>query len=223
MKSHTLRDRAELYNQSRFGQAYPESRLRASDRWLQGQWVMGNNYRSKSGMYGSYPPEYMDRVEAIFPDVRATLHLFSGSLAGTLTVGSGRRVTLDLRRTAEVHPDVQGSAEAIPFVPASFDICYADPPYTAADAEKYGTVMIDRRKVLYEVHRVVVPGGFLVWLDTTLPMYRRDYWKWVGAIAMWRSTNHRVRGVHIFERVPHAGEVIGYDEDTRPLFDAEGP
>lgn len=216
MRRHTLADRAWFYNASRYGQDYPESQLRASDRWIQGQWVLGNDYRG-SGMYGSYPPAYLARISTLFPDAAARVHLFSGSLPMCQSRAQG--VTVDLRETAQVQPGVRGSVLALPFMNGSFDLGYADPPYTTTDAEEYDTPMVDRRKALYEIHRVIVPGGFLVWLDTVLPMYRKDYWKWVGAIALWRSSNHRVRGVHIFERVPRPGEVVGYDENTFPLFD----
>lgn len=216
MKSYTLADRAGLYNQSRFGKDYPDSQLRASDRWLSGQWVLGNDYRG-SGMYGSYPPSYLKRVGAIFPDATSTVHLFSGSLPTSQSRARG--ITVDMRVTALVRPGVQGLVTALPFVAGAFDLGYADPPYSAVDAKQYDTPMVDRRRALYEAHRVIAPGGFLVWLDTVLPMYRKDYWHWCGAIAMWRSSNHRVRGVHIFRRVPAEGEIVGYDEEALPLLD----
>ncbi len=210
-------DRARLYNESRYGRDFPESQLRASDRWLQGQWVLGNDYRG-SGMYGSYPPAYLRRIETVFPDAKSVVHLFSGSLP--MCQARARGITVDLRATAMVKPGVRANVYALPFLSATFDLAYADPPYSATDAEQYETPMVDRRKVLYEAHRIVEPGGFLVWMDTTLPMYHGQFWKWVGAIALWRSSNHRVRGVHIFQRLPREGEVVGYDDETLPLFGA---
>lgn len=186
----TIQDRAHLYNAA-FPQ-FPDSHFKISERWVSATWILGNDYRG-SGMYGSYPPGYMPRVASLFPDVSRPLHLFGGSLT--------KGITLDRRLNTEVKPRVQGDALALPFLEDSFDLCYADPPYSDMDAERYATPMPDRRKVLYEVHRVVRVGGFLVWMDTVLPMYRKDMWHWCGAISLWRSTNHRVRGVSIFERV----------------------
>lgn len=202
MRGFTLAQRAAFYNASRFGQDYPDSQLRASNRWLQGQWVLGQDYRG-SGMYGSYPPSYLKRIVTLFPDAAHTLHVFSGSLPREATRD---RLTLDMRVTAEVVPGVQASVLALPLLDRSFDLVFADPPYTADDAERYDTPMPDRRKVLYELHRVIAPGGYLVWLDTVLPMYSKAFWQWCGAIAMWRSTNHRIRGVMIFERLIQPGE-----------------
>lgn len=193
--SLTLKDRAASYNAA-FPQ-FPDSHLVASHRWLQGNWILGNDYKG-SGYYGSYPPGYLKRMAAIFPDLEHVLHLFSGSLPQEATRA---RVTVDIQITAHVKPGVCGDALRLPFGDGVFDGVYADTPYSTADAERYGTKVPNRKCVLQEVHRVVRPGGFLVWLDTTLPMYRKDMWHWCGAIALWRSTNHRVRGVSIFQRL----------------------
>lgn len=194
-KALTLHDRAARYNAT-FPQ-FPDSHLVASDRWLQGNWILGNNYQG-TGYYGSYPPGYLKRMAAIFPDLHAVMHLFSGSLPQE---ASRNRVTVDVRVTDHVKPGVRGDALNLPFREGAFDGVYADTPYSTADAEYYGTGLPNRKLVLREVHRVVRPGGFLVWMDTVLPMYRKDMWHWCGAIALWRSTNHRVRGVSIFQRL----------------------
>lgn len=193
--SQTLHDRAAHYNAA-FPQ-FPDSHLIASDRWLQGTWILGNDYKG-SGYYGSYPPGYLKRMQSIFPDVKAVLHLFSGSLPQQATRNA---VTVDVRTTDQVKPGIRASALHLPFREGSFDGVYADTPYSLVDAGHYGTSMPNRKQVLREVHRVVRPGGFLIWLDTVLPMYRKEMWCWCGAIALWRSTNHRVRGVSIFERL----------------------
>lgn len=150
--------------------------------------------------HNSYPPGYMPRVSSLFPDTRCPLHLFGGSLRVDTAVHPCG-VTVDLRVTDQVRPRVQANALALPFRPDTFDVCFADTPYSDLDAERYATPMPDRRRVLYEVHHVVAQGGYLVWMDTTLPMYRKDMWHWCGAISLWRSTNHRIRGVAIFERL----------------------
>jgi hypothetical protein len=193
----TLVERAILYNMA-FPE-YPESWLKASDRWISGTWILGNDYRG-SGMYGSYPPGYLRRVSALFPDKPQKLHVFSGSLPRSATRD---RVTVDIRVSAvdNVYPGIQADVGQLPFRNESFDLCYADPPYSEGDAEHYGVRMPNRRAILHAIHPVIRPGGFLIWLDTVLPMYRKDMWNWCGAIGMWRSSNHRIRGVMLFERV----------------------
>ncbi len=185
----TLAERARLYNDR-----YPDRPpLVATDRWLYGVWLIGNNYRG-SGYYGAYPPGYLDRVMSLFPDARPDriLHLFSGSL-GPEVPG----VRFDIRPGA----DIQGDAHELSRVAAGpWELIVADPPYSQTDAERYGTSVVNRRKIVAECARVAAPGGHLVWLDTVLPMYRKDAWTLVGTIALVRSTNHRVRMVFVFER-----------------------
>src|SRR5947207_5258365 len=83
----TPTDRARLYNA-----AFPNYPAVWSDKdWLMGMWCMGNNYQG-SGYYGAYPPSYVKRVLAMFPDDERILHCFSGSLP------EGPYVRIDLRR-----------------------------------------------------------------------------------------------------------------------------
>jgi hypothetical protein len=41
----------------------------------------------------------------------------------------------------------------------------------------------------------------VVWLDQVLPMYRKDAFAQEAVIGMWKSTNHRFRGITIFRRL----------------------
>jgi ubiquinone/menaquinone biosynthesis C-methylase UbiE len=121
------------------------------------------------------------------------LHLFSGSLP------RGPYTRLDLR--PDVDCDIRGDASALPFDAGAFELIFADPPYSNEDAERYGTSMVDRRRVFAECTRVLVPGGNLVWLDTMHPMYRKNDLRLWGQIGIVRSTNHRYRIATMFERV----------------------
>ncbi len=190
----SLRDRAAAYNTT-FPQRPP---MHANDRWLEGCWIGGNNYKG-SGYYGAYPPDYLARVGACFPDMvdAPTLHLFSGSLGATV---GGVRVDIKGEPVPGVHPDVQADAERLPFANGVFRFILADTPYSPEHAAHYGTSMPDRRQVLRELARVTQPDGWLVWLDTKLPMFRRADWHWCGAIQVIRSTNHNFRGVALFRR-----------------------
>ena len=86
------------------------------------------------------------------------------------------------------------------FKPAQFGLILSDPPYSYEDAEHYGTVMIARNKVLAECVTILQPGGFLVWLDQALPMFRKRELEMCGAIGVVRSTNHRFRIASFFPK-----------------------
>lgn len=139
----------------------------------------------------------MKRISSLFPDKNKILHLFSGSLP------PGDYTRFDIALNDQAQYDVKGDAQKLSnyFPPNSFDIIYADPPYSQLDAEKYQCDMPNRFKVVQECYKVLEPGGFLVWLDEVLPMYRKKEFGRVGEIMITRSTNHRVRAVFIFQKV----------------------
>lgn len=160
-------------------------------------WCLGKDYRNKTWYYGAYPPGYVDRVTAMFPDVRDArkLHVFSGSLeASSIT-------TLDINPATRpsIVGDVCNVADIFKGEP-KFRLILADPPYSSDDAKRYGTPMVNRRRAMAALAQVTAPRGHLVWLDTVWPMYRNADWRTVGRIAIVRSTNHRIRMTTIFER-----------------------
>lgn len=165
---------------------------------IYGVWMGGQNYRSKTKYYGSYPPKFLERVGALFPDVEpitdgrlTTLHAFSGSLP------EGPYVRCDLVQPSECQCNVY---DLDPSSAGTFDLVLADPPYSSADAEKYETAGVDRLRATAALARVTRPGGHLVWLDCVWPMFSKRDWRTVGRITFIRSTNHRVRLISIFER-----------------------
>lgn len=168
---------------------------------LYGVWVIGNDYRNKSALYGAYPAGYLERVAALFPDAGDdVLHAFSGSLP------PGPYSRLDLIDRCGV-ADLrfhQGDVCAAPTIfagRAPFALVIADPPYSVADAVHYETPMVDRRRAMAALAQVTAPGRYLVWLDTVWPMHKKTDWLTVGRILIQRSTNHRARVCSIFERV----------------------
>lgn len=189
---YTLEQRAACY-----AHAFPH--YRASwpvvwDRWLSATWMLGNNYKG-SGYYGAYPPGYLPRLMALFPDCGTVLHLFSGSLPK----GPYTRLDSNPANQPEVVADAHTMDTILPL--NYFDLLCADPPYSKEDAVHYGTPMVNRRLVLQQAHRVLKPGGFLAWMDTILPMYRKAQWQHWGNLTLIRSTNHRVRLVSLFTKV----------------------
>jgi hypothetical protein len=171
----TLADRADAYAQA--FPKWPSSHLRlvAEQRQqvLYGTWLLGNDYRVKSQYYGGYPKGYLPRVMALFPEPhQKTLHLFSGSLPP----GPYTRVDLN----PDLRPDVIGDATHLTRildvgsrVAAGYTRVFADPPYSQADADKYGTAMIDRRRVLASIAEVTRPGAHLNRDQAILEAYRR--------------------------------------------------
>jgi hypothetical protein len=189
----TLAQRADAYADT--FPKYPASHLRLVQEnggdCLYGTWVLGNNYRAKEGYYGEYPPDYLTRVMALFPDVgNAVLHAFSGS------VPKGPYDRCDLTQPCEFPGDILTLCQDV----WRWYLVLADPPYTPADAERYRTPMVNRAKVIRALARVVYAGGHLAWLDTVWPMHRKSEWRTAARITIVRSTNHRVRLLTIFER-----------------------
>jgi hypothetical protein len=213
MSNLSIQDRGRLYNASPLGQQFPDSQFAISDRWISATWIMGNNYKSLSArgendqpFYGAYPPGYLRRIWPMFPDAKEVIHLFSGSLTKEAaeppaTMNSAARV-LRVDSRADRDPDVIVDAERFAdILGEKTDVIFADPPYSAQDAENYGVPLCNKKKVLEQCHLALRPGGLLAWMDQSIPMYAKKNWRWVGVISMYRSTNHRVRGVMLFERV----------------------
>lgn len=178
---------------------FPKSLFLAEDGRVVGTWIMGNDYRVKSGYHGGYPNTYLRRVRALFPDKQNCLHLFAGKVDVTTWPGD----TLDAR--SDLAPTYCCRAEHIrkevgDTIVAGYDIILADPPYSGEDADKYGVAMVNRNRVVDELADCMQSGAHLVWLDQVLPMYRKDEFALEATIGVWRSTNHRFRGVTIFRR-----------------------
>lgn len=190
MKPYSLIERAGFY-----AKAFPKwPAPRADDRWMDGMWIMGNNYKT-SGYYGAFPHTYLERVNSMFPDAERVLHLFAGSLP------KGNYTRFDL--TEEKSDGVWGNAEflATHMAGRTFDLIHADPPYSIEDCEHYGCAMVNRNKVVQQCSRILEPGGYLVWLDQVLPMFKKEELSMVGVIGMVKSTNHRFRVVTIFRKL----------------------
>jgi SAM-dependent methyltransferase len=195
-----LQARCDSYA-AQFAGRYPDSVpiVSPTGRWLQGVWMPGQNYRG-TGYYGAYPPHYLGRLQALFTDVpmREWLHLFAGSLTEDTP---GVRVERRPPGEGVARATIQGDAEHLPFRDRSFRLIAADPPYTPGDALRYKVPHPNKVTVLHECHRVLQPGGFLVWLDTSLPMYAGSMFHHWGMIFIQRSTNHRVRLCSLFTRM----------------------
>jgi 23S rRNA G2069 N7-methylase RlmK/C1962 C5-methylase RlmI len=187
-----------------------------------GTWLIGACYKNPNPLYGAYPHGYLERVHAMFPDAKQVLHVFSGGLtvkhaiaaawpgvayrkaSGDASADAGLGIELvDLKGPAEGrHPTWQGDIMDMPAEWAGrFDLILADPPYSYADAEHYGTPMVNRAAIIRRLRDVAAKGGNLVWLDQCWPQHRKDQWRTWAHIGLVRSTNHRMRLVSMFEAV----------------------
>ena len=116
---------------------FPQSLFISGDGRVVGTWIMGNDYRVKTGYYGGYPAGYLRRVAALFPDRRRVLHVFSGKVDLSAMPGD----TLDCN--PDLSPTHVADAHDLRNVPLTdYDLVLADPPYSVEDAERYQTTMV---------------------------------------------------------------------------------
>jgi hypothetical protein len=194
----TPQERVDHYHQAT---GFPLSLFVGGDGRVYGTWIMGNDYRVKSGYYGGYPAGYLRRVKALFPDKVRVLHLFSGKVDTESLSGA----TVDIN--AANSPDYVDDAQRLTSVPVEeFDLVCADPPYSVEDCEHYQTTMVKRNVVMSVLGQRLRPGAHVVWLDQVLPMYRKAEFSMDGVIGMVKSTNHRFRVVTIFRKLQNGGD-----------------
>lgn len=172
---------------------FPKSLFIAGDGRVVGVWIMGNDYRVRSGYYGGYPATYLRRVKALFPDKSRVLHLFSGKVDTATFQGK----TVDLN--AANCPDFVDDAQKLEAVPVEdFDLILSDPPYSVEDCEHYGCAMVKRNLVMQALGKRLRKGCHVAWLDQVLPMYRKDQFRTEAHIGIVKSTNHRYRKLTVF-------------------------
>jgi hypothetical protein len=169
-----------------------------------GYWLCGNDYRNKSGYYGAYPPSFLKRIKLLFPDVENVLHIF----AGKTPRGTFKNETM-VDSNPNVNPDLCFDVEHIfdYLQPGATSFILADPPYDENQEkyhEKYGAEnkKVNKNKVVRECAKILKIGGYLVWLDTIIPMWAKaDGYKLIGTIALNQSTNHKTRTITILEKI----------------------
>lgn len=167
--------------------------VRGGEEFIHGFWFVGGG--NISALYGSYQTEYLKRIESLFSDATRVVHLFVGSLPP-----SDKYVRVGLAQDGN-EPDIVADAHDFSsFMPFKADLIYADPPYSVEDSEHYANSMVNRERVLSECANALVPGGYVVWLDQALPVFRNEELNLVGGIAYIRSTGNRFRLISIFRK-----------------------
>lgn len=192
MKALTWEERIQALTKAT---GFPRALFQSDDGRVVGTWIMGNDYRVRSGYYGGYPAGYLKRIKALFPDKKKVLHVFSGAVDLSAFPGD----TVDSNATCL--PTFVDDAHRLTKVPVGrYDLVLADPPYSVEDCDHYQTTMVKRNVVMKALGARLKKGAHVVWLDQVLPMYRKDQFVLEAVIGMVKSTNHRFRVITIFRK-----------------------
>ena len=172
---------------------YPKCLMESAGR-VYGVWMTGNYYKRTEGYHGEYPPSYIKRVKALFPNRSPVLHVFGGTVPSSETDH-----TVDLN--PDLNPTFLGKAEDVDRLVGEnkYPLIMADPPYTKDDANKYGYPMPNNKQVFRSLRKVATDDGVLVWLDLRVPIFRKIDWSLLGMILLFTGTNRVVRAISIFE------------------------
>lgn len=163
--------------------------------WVYGVWYCGTSFQ-KVKLYGQYPPGFLKRALALFPDVaeERILHCPSGTLTGP-------GMTVDIHKNEIQVPKVQAQADALPFADNSFDLVLSDPPYSKEDSAIYGCEPFPMRGFMNEATRVLSPNVYLGVLHTRYPSHHSSKWKLEGLIAVITGFERATRVFSIFRNL----------------------
>lgn len=160
--------------------------------YIIGTWFCG---RPTERYYGAFPKSFWPRAKEILKqDEGLMLHWFSGTIgkeAGIITVDGNK----------EVEADFYVEGIILPFNDNHFDSAFADPPYSPADAKRYGFKYPPARSVLKELARVTKPGGYIGLLHEFLPVVKGSGCKLVGCIGILNGPQKRIRALYLFKKV----------------------
>jgi hypothetical protein len=135
--------------------------------WLVGGWVLAYYARTPAAraanFWGAYPGDILKRYRAMFPDKRNILHGCSGMVDLKTLPGD----TVDIR--PEMKPTFCTDVQTMQGVPLDrYDLALFDVPYRPSDAEKYGTPMLVRKRVMRALEGLRA-DAHVVWLDEQVP------------------------------------------------------
>ncbi len=148
-----------------------------------------------ANFWGAYPGDILKRYRAMFPDKRNILHGCSGMVDLKTLPGD----TVDIR--PEMKPTFCTDVQTMQGVPLDrYDLALFDVPYRPSDAEKYGTPMLVRKRVMRALEGLRA-DAHVVWLDEQVPPYSKAAFVLEGFITLITSNGHRVRLISIFRRL----------------------
>lgn len=151
-------------------------------------WPCGRG--AAKGIWGSFPKGFYARMKAVMGE-GSYLFVCSGSIS--------EGVTVDIN--PERKPTVVADAQCLPFADNVFDVVIVDPPYSAKDAEIYGTKHFPAHRALWEAARVARPGGRVGFLHYMVPKTPPGT-KRVGMVAVTCGPCLKIRAFSIFEKLP---------------------
>ena len=179
--------------------AFPAYPMTVNDKgWIYGVWYCGTSWQ-KVSLYGQYPPGFLRRALALFPNVKNILHCPSGTVTGP-------GITVDLISNKIQCPQIVSSANSLPFGDKSFDLILSDPPYSSEDSNKYNCPPFPLGGFIKEALRILRPGGHLGMLHVYYPSYRRKEWKLEALIMVITGFLRRARVFSILTKLSEPGE-----------------
>lgn len=159
--------------------------------YIFGTWFCG---RPIARYYGAFPMSFWPRAkEVLMPADGDLLHWFSGTVASEPGI-----VTVD--GNPIVRPDHIITGTTLPFADQTFGAAFADPPYSPADAKRYGLPYPPARKVLAEMARVTKVGGRVGILHRFLPISKGAPVKLIGVVGVMNGPQKAIRCFCIYER-----------------------
>ena len=171
----------------------------SANGYIYGTWFCG---RPTAKYYGAFPKSFWPRAKTLLMlPGGSMLHWFSGTVGREPGI-----VTVDGNPAA--NPDTLCVGSQLPFPDGHFDSAFADPPYSIADARRYGFKYPPARAVLREMARVTKPGGRIGLLHEFLPAVKGSGAKLIGAVGILNGPQKRIRGLYLFRRLP--GSVMNW-------------
>jgi protein gp37 len=143
---------------------------------------------------GGYPLGFVEFAYEVLgvDDPAGVLHVCSGSMQ--------EGITIDVRVTVDVRPQVQADGRALPFRDAVFRWVLLDPPYSEMLARRhFQTHYPYPRGLLREAARVVAPGGRVGILHYLSPAAPRGL-VLADVYGVYLGANSRIRAFTVYHR-----------------------
>jgi 16S rRNA G966 N2-methylase RsmD len=119
----------------------------------------------------------------------------------------GKRV--DIKE--EVNPDICCDAHTVSqyFLPESFNVILADPPYSNAEAkELYGTPPLNYKKWTEECNKLLMPGGLLIiYHKFLMPNPNPKQFTVIKRVFVGTRSYHLARIAIFFKKIPGGNDV----------------
>ncbi len=151
-------------------------------------WILA---RSKTHYYGGYPEGFLWRARVLVPG--RLVHLCGGTVPK-----SAQDFTVDLN--PDLNPSLVADARDTGLPGGTFDGCLIDPPYSEADAERYGFGYPEPADLEREGYRLVKPGGRVGMLHYVVPRPPAKDARLLAMIPVIVGFGNRVRVFTVFEK-----------------------